>query len=138
MRILIADSQSVCRARLQTMLEPYGECVLVEDSASVVQAFEAALKTDKPFDLVLLEIRMPCMNGQEALLKIRQIEKRVRGVTLTQNTNRAIIFMHTSLEDPDQLVTAYRKGHCNGYIIKPVDKDELLERLRKYNLIGCI
>ena len=37
--------------------------------------------------------------------------------------------------DPAQLMTAYKDGHCNGYILKPVDRDELIARLKKYHII---
>lgn len=135
MKILIADDQLIYQETLKLMLQPYGECVLVADGEMAVKAFETALTAGEPFNLVFLDIEMPYMDGQEALLKIRQIEKRARSVSLSQDKGPAVIFMQTSLEDPRQLVTAYKTGHCNGYINKPVEEQDLLERLRKHKLI---
>ena len=119
------------------MLEPYGECVAVEDGLLAVQTFEAALHTNEPFKLVMLDVQMPHMNGQEALLKIRQIEKQKYGVSLntSMNDGYAFIIMQTSLDDPIQLITAFKKGRCNGYINKPVEQEELLGKLRKHHII---
>ncbi|MBF0460047.1 MAG: response regulator [Magnetococcales bacterium] len=134
MKILIADDQIIYRKTLEVMLRPYGECVLVEDGLSAVQVFAEALRAGAPFKLVMLDIQMPNMDGQEALLRIRQMEKQAYHATLHGN-EYAIILMQTSLEEPAQLVKAFKEGHCNGYINKPVDEEELLARLRKYHLI---
>lgn len=135
MKILIADDQAIFSEMLERMLKPYGECVIVNDGSLAVQAFGAALEAGDPFDLVLLDIDMPCMDGQEALLQIRQMEKQKNRHSLTNDGLHAVIFMQTSMEDPSQLVTAYKIGRCNGYINKPVDEDDLLARLRKHNLL---
>ncbi|MBF0463153.1 MAG: response regulator [Magnetococcales bacterium] len=135
MKVLIADDQSIYRETLKAILRPYGTFVEVEDGALAVEAFQAALQAGEPFKLVLLDIQMPHMDGQEALLRIRQMEKQAYGASLDIRPY-AFIVMQTSMEDPIQLVQAFKKGHCNGYIQKPVQKAELLEKLRKHGLIG--
>lgn len=134
LKILIADDQLIYRKTLQMMLEPYGNCVLVPDGAEAVRVFREALESGDPFQLVLLDIQMPHLDGQGALLQIREMEKQKRGLTLTRE-QRAFILMQTSLDSPAQLMTAYKDGQCNGYIVKPVEEDDLLERLRKYSII---
>ena len=134
LKILIADDQLIYRETLRVVLQPHGHCVLVEDGVQAVQAFQEALVANDPFRLVLLDIQMPNMNGQEALLQIRKMEKLRHGLSLS-NCEYSYVLMQTSLDDPSQLVTAYKEGHCNGYIVKPVDQDELLERLRKHHII---
>ncbi|MBF0162601.1 MAG: response regulator [Magnetococcales bacterium] len=134
MKILIADDHMVYREVLKTMLRPYGECVVVEDGEQAVLAFEEALQAKEPFSLVLLDIQMPHMDGQEALLQMRQMEKRVYGPTLDIK-EYACIIMQTSVDDPRALITAFKKGHCNGFINKPVDKEELLDKMKRHGLI---
>ena len=134
MKILIADDQSIYRETLKVILRPYGECVAVEDGALAVQTFQAALQAGQPFRLVLLDIQMPHMDGQEALLRIRQMEKQAYGVSL-DISQYAFIIMQTSMDDPVQLVQAFKKGHCNGYIQKPVQRADLLEKLKQHGLI---
>lgn len=134
MKILIADDHMVFREILRTILKPYGECVLVEDGAQAVQAFADALNAKDPFKLVMLDIQMPHMDGQEALVQIRQMEKQFYGPTL-DSKEFAYIIMQTSLDDPTTFMTAFLKGRCNGFINKPVSKEELLEKLKKNKLI---
>ena len=134
MKTLIVDDEIVFRETLRAMLEPYGTCHMVMDGALAVQAFNAALQAGEPFQLVLLDIQMPNMDGQEALLKMRQLERQAHHGALHE-AERAIILMQTSMEDPVQLATAFKTGHCNGYLVKPVDQDDLLARLKKYRLI---
>lgn len=134
MRILIADDQMIYREVLKSMLSPYGECVTAEDGEQAVQMFAEALHNKQPFKLVLLDIQMPHMDGQEALRQIRLLEKRQYGPTLDVE-DYACIIMQTSLDDPDSLITAFKKGHCSGFINKPVDRAELLEKMKKHGLI---
>jgi two-component system chemotaxis response regulator CheY len=134
MKILIADDHLVYREVLKAMLHPYGECVAVEDGEQAVQAFGEAMQAKEPFKLVLLDIQMPHMDGQEALLQIRQMEKRAYGPTLDLK-EYACIIMQTSVDDPASLIAAFKKGHCNGFINKPVDKGELLAKMKKYGLV---
>ena len=133
LNILIADDQAIYRETLDIILQPYGNRVLVEDGAQAVHAFQQAMNAHDPFQLVLLDIQMPNMNGQEALLQIRQLEKQKYGPLHMHE--RAFVLMQSSLDDPSQLMTAYKDGHCNGYILKPVDRDELIKRLQKHHII---
>ncbi|MBF0401741.1 MAG: response regulator [Magnetococcales bacterium] len=134
MNILIVDDQVIYRETLRAMLEPHGKCVVAEDGVQAVQAFQNALEANNPFQLVLLDIQMPNLDGQGALLQMRQLEKQKFGVMLTAH-QYAHIIMQTSLDSPAQLTTAFKEGRCNGYIVKPVDEDELLERLRRHGLL---
>ncbi|MBF0399835.1 MAG: response regulator [Magnetococcales bacterium] len=134
MRILIADDHRVYREVLKAMLQPYGECVTVEDGEQAVQVFGEALKANQPFQLVLLDIQMPYMDGQEALVQIRSMEKKIYGPTLDIK-NYSCIIMQTSVDDPVSLITAFKRGHCNGFINKPVDMEELLDKIKKHGLI---
>ncbi|MBF0399441.1 MAG: response regulator [Magnetococcales bacterium] len=134
MKILIADDQKIYRATLHAMLQPFGECVVVEDGEQAVQAFAEALERKDPFRLVLLDIEMPFMDGQQALVQMRLMERRVYGPTLNTK-DFACIIMQTSLDDPITFITAFKKGHCNGYLTKPVTRDELLEKMKNHGLI---
>ncbi|MEO5339854.1 MAG: response regulator [Magnetococcus sp. MYC-9] len=134
MKILIADDHMVYREVLKAMLHPYGECVTVEDGEQAVLAFGEALQAKAPFRLVLLDIQMPHMDGQEALVQIRQMERHAYGSTLDIK-EYACIIMQTSVDDPLSLITAFKKGHCNGFISKPVDREELLDKMKKHGLV---
>ncbi len=134
MKILIVDDDAGYRDLLEVMLEPHGECTLAEDGREAVERFKTALDAGKPYDLVLMDIQMPHMDGQEALKRIRRLEKAVYGITL-DNKNYAVIIMQTSVEDPKQFREAFVEGKCNGYITKPVEEGELLAKLKSHHLL---
>ena len=134
MKALIADDEFANRELLRYILQPYGNCVMAEDGAEAVALFKEHLTGGEPFDLVLMDIMMPNMDGQDALREIRRMEKETYGTSLN-TTDYSFIIMQTSLDDPKHLVESYFKGKCNGYITKPVTQDVLLEKLKKHNLI---
>jgi len=127
MRILIAEDDFVCRSLLQEILAKYGSCHAASNGREAVEAFEAKLKEGEPYDLVCLDIMMPEMDGQEALRTIRQIEKD-NGVGGTDGSK---IIMTTALDDAKNIMTAFIKGSCEGYITKPIDYAKLQEELTK-------
>ncbi len=136
MKILIVDDEFSNREILRIHLERFGECHMAKNGEEAVGCFTEALHSENPFDLVLLDIMMPIMDGQEALKRIRVAEKKTTEKTLYQNKREyAIIYMVTSLDDPMQMIESYTKGKCNGYINKPIKYDDLTSRLKKHGLI---
>ncbi|MBF0459763.1 MAG: response regulator [Magnetococcales bacterium] len=130
MRILIVDDEPHNRILLQQMLKSVGECDLAVDGREAVEAFMVALDDGLPYDLVLLDIMMPEMNGQDALKSIRAYEQE-HGVTDTQEV---VIFMVSALDTESQVVEAFFKGRCTDYITKPVRQSVLFDKLREYKL----
>jgi two-component system chemotaxis response regulator CheY len=74
---------------------------------------------------------MPEMDGQEALRKIREIEKS-RGV---KSADEVKVVMTTALDDPKNVVEAYYKGGATSYVPKPIDRQLFLQLLRNIGLI---
>ena len=134
MKTLIVDDEFANRELLKYILQPYGVCVKAEDGWEALTLFKEHLAAGEPFDLVMMDIMMPNMDGQEALKEIRRIEKDVYGTSLNTK-DYSFIIMQTSLDDPKHLVESYFKGKCNGYITKPVTQDVLMDKLKKHNLI---
>ena len=135
MKVLIVDDSAVIRQVLIRILEPYAlTCVEASNGVEAVSQFGDALKGNTAFDLVLMDIEMPVMNGQQALKEIRLIEKKEYGISL-YNRDYTHIIVLTSLDDPENFLEAYTKGRCNGYLTKPVVANDLLEKLRDYGLI---
>ena len=74
---------------------------------------------------------MPEMDGQEALKKIRALEKG-QGIN---PVNEVKVIMTTALDDPKNVVEAYYKGGATSYVPKPIDKHMLLHLLKNLNLV---
>ncbi|MBF0461724.1 MAG: response regulator [Magnetococcales bacterium] len=131
MRILIVDDEQNNRDLLQYMLKSIGSCDMAEDGSEAVEAFLLALEGRDPYHLILLDIMMPGMDGQNALKSIRAHE-RERGVA---GTDEVVVFMVTALDTEQQVVEAFFKGCCTEYLTKPVKQKVLFDKLREYHLM---
>jgi two-component system chemotaxis response regulator CheY len=132
MKILIVEDSKSARFAMQDMLSQYGECEGAENGKEGVEAFESAIESGQPYDLVCLDIMMPVMDGQEALLKIREIEED-HGI---MELDEAKIIMTSGLSDSKSITDAFYKGEATSYIVKPVTEEKLVEKLRSLDLIS--
>ena len=131
MRVLIVEDDFTSRKLLQKIVSPYGEADIAVNGQESIDAFEAALEENDPYDLVCMDIMMPEMDGQEALKKIRAIEK-AKGI---RNAEEVKVIMITALDDPKNVVEAYYKGGATSYVPKPIDRQLFLQLLRNLGLI---
>ena len=131
LKILIAEDDMVSRRLIKKILSSYGECDVAVNGNEAVQSFNIALKEENPYDLVCLDIMMPELDGQHALRKIREIEKS-KGIKEGDGVN---IIMVTALDDPKNVITAFKKHGAIGYIAKPITKESLLGEIRTLGLI---
>ncbi|AGW12325.1 response regulator [Megalodesulfovibrio gigas] len=131
MRVLIVEDDFTSRKLMQTILSPYGDCDAAVNGREAVEAFQNALNSAKPYDLVCMDIMMPEMDGQEALKQIRAIE-RTMGVRASDEVK---VVMTTALDDPKNVVEAYYKGGATSYIPKPIDRQLFIHLLRNLGLI---
>lgn len=132
MRILIVEDEVTSRQLLQSMLSSYGHCDSVVDGDEAIAAFRLAHDENQPYDLILMDIMMPKINGQEALRQIRDIEKE-KGI---RGTKKVKAIMTTALEDQKNVIDAFYKGGAAAYLVKPIDKTKLVEEIKKLGLIS--
>lgn len=131
MRILIVEDEFGSRKLLHKFLSPYGACDMAVDGEEAVDAFEAAIRENSPYDLICLDIMLPKRDGQEVLKEIRQIEQEhdiigMKGVK---------VIMTTALNDPKNILEAF-KSQCEAYIPKPISRQKLIEELHNLKLIS--
>ncbi len=131
MRILIAEDDISSRLLLRKLLEPYGACDVAANGKEAVEAFRLAHEEGEPFALVCLDIMMPEMDGKAALKNIRADEEN-RGLPPSRC---AKIVMTTALRDLETVTTAYHEL-CDGYLVKPIQRDKLLTILRELDLLS--
>jgi len=131
MRTLIVEDDFTSRLLLQTFLARYGECHVAMNGNEAVEAFRLSQQSGNRYDLICMDIMMPEMDGQEAVLKIRQLEE-AAGVMSTSGSK---IVMITALDDVKNVVKSF-KSLCDAYIFKPVDTAKLLQQLRALALVG--
>ncbi|MFD3924158.1 response regulator [Streptomyces sp. NPDC058595] len=116
-RVVLADDQSVVRAGFRALLDLTDDLVVVAEAADGIRAVEA-VRTTRP-DVVLMDIRMPGIDGIEATRRIaadRALDQ-VRVVMLTTYQVDAYIF------------EALRWGAA-GFLLKDMEPDELRTAIR--------
>ena len=130
MRVLIVEDDFTSRTLLQKFLKPYGESEIAVDGKEAINAFQLALEEDRSYDLILLDIMMPEMDGQLVLQELRRMENEM-GIT---GLDGAKIIMTSALTDSENVMTAFRE-QCDAYLVKPVTKSNLMAKLRELSLI---
>jgi NarL family two-component system response regulator LiaR len=115
MKVIICDDQAIVRDGLAMLLklEPDIEVVgTAEDGAAAVEM----VAKEKP-DLVLMDLKMPIMNGVEAT---RQIRAKYPGVK---------ILVLTTYDDDEWVFDAIQAG-ASGYLLKDTPRDEVIKAVR--------
>lgn len=112
MKILVVDDEKLARERLLRLLEKSGEHEVVGEAADGRSAISAVEKHHP--DIVLLDIRMPGMDGLEAARHLMKLED-----------PPAIIFCSAYGE---HALEAFQT-HAMGYLLKPVKAEQLNEAL---------
>ncbi|MEO5332102.1 MAG: response regulator [Magnetococcus sp. YQC-5] len=131
MNILIVDDNALNRKVLIEYLAPYGHCDVATNGVDAVEQFEAELSTGSPYDLVLLDLMMPKMNGQNAMRSIRAIERQHR-VSLRE---QAVIIIVTGVGAPEELLKTTDFDRNTGLLKKPVKQAELLAKLKRHGIL---
>lgn len=111
-------------------LEKYGEVDVTVDGMEAVDAFLMSLEDEEPYDLVCLDVMMPVMDGYQALMGIRNIEKQ-RNIA---QEDMVKVIMTTALNDERNVKKAFELG-CTVYSGKPLNVDKFEEVLTKLGLI---
>jgi CheY-like chemotaxis protein len=114
-RILVVDDNNLNQIVLQALLQKDGhEVVLVSDGAQAVAAVQAG-----DFDVVLMDMQMPVMNGVDATRAIRLLGNSVRDIPIVALTANAMI------ED----VHHCHEAGMNDHLAKPIDRELLRHAL---------
>ena len=130
MKILLAEDDFVTRKYMSNFLSKYGECDVTVDGMEAVDAFLMAMEDGEPYDLVCLDIMMPVMDGYQALVGIRNLEKE-RGIPEEKSVK---VIMTTALNEEKNVKMAFELG-CTIYSGKPLDQERVDQALRKLGLI---
>jgi PAS domain S-box-containing protein len=116
LKILIAEDDETSDFLITSMLKKNNHEVL--HARTGIEVIEVC-RTNPDLDLILMDIRMPNINGYEATRQIRQFN------------NEVIIIAQTSYGLTGDRQKAIDAG-CNEYLSKPIKKDELLRLLQKH------
>ena len=130
MKCLIVEDDFPARKLLQVYLSDYGDCFVAANGREAVEAVRQALEEGQPYDMICLDIMMPEMDGHQALEAIRRIESE-HGIAGLDGVK---VIMTTVLDNSENIMGAFRSG-CDVYIVKPVRKERLLEKMEGLGLL---
>jgi DNA-binding NarL/FixJ family response regulator len=114
-RVVVADDHPVVRAGIVALLESAADIEVVAQASTGLEAVELAM-LHVP-DLVLMDLQMPGINGDEATARILAAEPRVRVVVLT------------TYESDSSILSAIEAG-ASGYLLKAAPEQEILAGIR--------
>jgi DNA-binding NarL/FixJ family response regulator len=114
-RVLVVDDHALFRHGLISVLRTAPDLVVVGEARDGLEAIEQAAELQP--DVVLMDVRMPTVNGIEAARRIRAAQPTVR------------ILMLSESEDDEDLYGAVRAG-ATGYLLKEVAIDEIADAIR--------
>lgn len=112
---MLVDDQIILAEGIKSVLETSGDLTVVGIAADGAEAVGLA-QAAKP-DVVLMDIRMPNMNGVAATKKIREILPESKIIILT------------TFDDSDYILSAINSGAC-GYLLKDVGSTALIDAIR--------
>jgi DNA-binding NarL/FixJ family response regulator len=115
-RLVIVDDHELARESLQNMLSDEPDIEIVGEAANGRQALLLCSRL-KP-DLILMDVRMPEMDGLAATKEVKQRYPQTSVMMLT---------MH---ENPDYLFEALKVGAA-GYVLKDAPQEEIIEAVRR-------
>ncbi len=133
-RVLIVDDHPVVREGLATMLARQEGMIVVGEAADGVDAVQKAADTDP--DIVLMDLRMPVMDGVEAMRRITRHKPSIRFIVLTTYDNDEYIFKGIEsgaraylLKDSprEDLFRAIRAVHSGESLIQPSVASKVLD-----------
>ena len=117
-RLLLVDDQSIVREGLSSLLQTQSDLEVVGEAENGKVAVEQSL-TLKP-DVVLMDIRMPVMDGVAAIEILKQQAPEIK------------ILVLTTFDDDEYVVRAMAHG-ADGYLLKDTPSKELAQAIRSVN-----
>ncbi|MFJ5303212.1 response regulator [Streptomyces sp. NPDC088350] len=114
-RVVLADDQPLVRSGLRVLMADHSDLEVVGEAATGAEAVQ--LVTDTSPDVVVMDIRMPGMDGIEA----------TRLITAGPATTRVLVL--TTFDEDDHVYGALRAG-ASGFLVKDMALDDILAAIR--------
>ena len=151
-RVLIADDASFMRQMIREIIEPEGHEV-VGEATNGIEALDAIASAQIPFDLVLMDMQMPVMDGYTATMQLRRdgftrpiialqpdlvtmdiVMPKRSGIdavkTILAEQPAACIVMCSALGQETLVMEALQAG-ARDFIVKPFKPDSVIATLKK-------
>ncbi|HYQ57356.1 MAG TPA: response regulator [Draconibacterium sp.] len=116
MKILLAEDDIINQKLFSYMLKGIAsELLIASTGTEAIKLY----KENADFDLILMDLKMPEMDGHEAARNIREMDAKIKIFAL-------------SAYDPGTQNESIRKNGFNDYLAKPIRKDALLKAINEH------
>ena len=115
-RVLVVDDHALLRTGVANIINQEPDLRVVAEAGNGLEAIHA-YEEHRP-DVTLLDLRMPVMEGVEAVRRIREIDP------------RALVIVLTTYDTDDEIASALKAG-AKAYVLKDISADELVSCIRK-------
>ncbi len=120
--ILVAEDNEINALLMRSLLGRLGHrAVLATNGEEALESWQAARSAGAPYDLVLMDIQMPQLDGIETT-------RRIRGLETAQSGRRTPILALTANTLVEDRYACFEAG-MDGFLIKPLDREKLAEAL---------
>jgi DNA-binding NarL/FixJ family response regulator len=114
-RVLVVDDHALLRTGVANIINQEPDLVVVGEAGNGVEAL-AAYERHRP-DVMLLDLRMPVMEGVEVVRRVRELDPKARVIVLT------------TYDTDDEISRALRAG-AKAYVLKDISADDLVSCIR--------
>jgi two-component system NarL family response regulator len=115
-RVLVVDDHALLRTGVANIINQEPDLRVVAEAGNGAEAVDA-YERHRP-DVTLLDLRMPVMEGVEAVRRIRELDARARVIVLT------------TYDTDDEIASALKAG-AKAYVLKDISADELVNCIRE-------
>lgn len=133
MRILIVDDDYVSGVKLKAILAAYGDCDLAPSGQIALELIEAATESSKYYDLIMLDLHLPDISGQDVLYKTRSLEnKLLKNLKISENSKVVVV---TGSSDKSEMLRILSIG-ADKYLQKPFNYNSIKTVLDELEIVA--
>ena len=120
--VLVAEDNEINALLMRSLLTRLGhEVIITTDGEEALESWLAAETAGAPYDLILMDVQMPKLDGIETTKRIRELEA-------GQRARRTTILALTANTQMDDRYACFEAG-MDGFLIKPLDREKLADAL---------
>ncbi|MEP2240028.1 MAG: response regulator transcription factor [Maribacter sp.] len=113
-RIVLADDHALVRDGIRSLLESESDLEVIGEASNGKEAIELVGKVTP--DILIIDIRMPVMNGIDAVAELTKSKSEVKTIIL-------------SMHDSEEYILKSISSGANGYLLKDTDKSEFIKAI---------
>lgn len=120
-KIALVDDHLLVRNGIKSLLEEEEDLLVIAEGSNGREAIEI-VKNQEP-DILIIDVRMPEMNGIEAVAELKQTSTKTRSIVL-------------SMHDAEEYILESIEAGASGYLLKDTDKKEFIKAVHTVNKGG--